>query len=142
MESLRQQLEGALEDFDVGKLKKIKLEDELRATQKFIQALQDNLVIAKNKRKELHVQLQNQDDEEKETLKDITEKLRQENNNMKNEMQDLTMRLCKDIEDRKRNEEDLASRLNERSDESLRLSYENDMLKTYLVHNNMTKRNL
>lgn len=134
IESLRQQLEGALEDFDAKKLKNIKLEDELKTTREFIKALQDNLVIEKNNRKELYVQLQNQDDEERETLRDIVDKLRQENSNMKNEMQDLTMRPCKDIEDRKRNEEDLARRLNERSDESQRLSYENDMLKTDLIH--------
>lgn len=39
MENLRKQLEGALEDFDVEKLKNIKLEDDLRTAKEFIKGL-------------------------------------------------------------------------------------------------------
>lgn len=126
-------MEGALEDFDVEKLKNIKLEYDPRTAKELIKGLQENLVIVQNKRKKLHEKMQN-DDDEKETLRDIANKLRQENSNMKNEVQDMTMRLCKDIEDRKKNEEDLTRRLNDAGNENLRLSHEIDMIKTNLIH--------
>lgn len=82
------------------------------------------------------------DDDEKETLRDMANKLRQENSKMKNEMQDMTMRLCKDIEDRKTNEEDLTRRLNDAGNENMRLGHENDMLKTYIIHMQHDKEEL
>lgn len=61
-------------------------------------------------------------------------KLKLENITMKNEMQDMTMRFCKEIEDRKKNEEELTRRLSDAANENTRLSYENDLLKTDLMH--------
>lgn len=127
------QLEVALSDYDAEKLKNIKLEDDLKAAQDIIQALQENLTIARNKRRELCEKMQNENDG-KETLSDLMNKLKQENMTTKNEMQDMTMRFCKEIEDRKKNEEDLTRRLNDAANENTRLSYENDMLKTDLMH--------
>lgn len=127
------QLEGALLDYDAEKLKNIKLEDDLKAAQNIIQALQENLAISRNKRRELCEKMKNENDE-KETLSYLMNKLKQENMTRKNEMHDMTMRFCKEIENRKKNEEHLTRRLNDVANENTRLSYENDMLKIDLMH--------
>lgn len=88
------QLEEALSDYDTKKLKNIKLEDDLKAAQDIIQALQENLTITRNKRRELCEKMKNENDE-KETLSDLMNKMKQENMRTKNEMQDMTMRFCK-----------------------------------------------
>lgn len=133
MENLRKQLETALLDYDAEKLKNIKLEDDLKASQDIIQVLQENITIARNKRKELCEKMQNENDE-KETLNDLVNKLRQEISTTKNEMQDMNMRFGKEIEDRKKNEEELVRRLNDAGNENTRLSHQNDMLKKDLIH--------
>lgn len=85
---------------------------------------------AQARRKEL---LQNQDDEEKDVLKEQCQKLSRENMVMRNEMQALTMRMSKEIEDRKKKEENIAISLKDISKEFIRLVHENYMLRTKLV---------
>lgn len=73
------QLEGALSDYDTKKLKNIKLEDNLKAAQDIIQALQENLTITRNKRRELCEKMQNENDE-KESLNDKQAETGEHNN--------------------------------------------------------------
>lgn len=69
--------------------------------------------------------MQNQDDEEKNALKEQCQKVSQDNGVVKNEMQDLIMRMSKEIEDRKKNEQNLGKYLKDISKECIRLAHEN-----------------
>lgn len=123
--ALEKQLEMTLEYYDVERLKKLKLQDELNFSKEFILILQERLSSVQDIRKEL---LQNQDDEEKNALKEQCQKLSQESLVMKNEMQVITMRMSQEIEDRKRKEENLVVSLKNKFEECDRLVHENDML--------------
>lgn len=51
--ALEKQLEMALEDYDVERLKNLKLQDELNSTKEFILVLQERLSLVQARRKEL-----------------------------------------------------------------------------------------
>lgn len=94
--ALEKKLEMALEDYDAKRLENLKLQNELNSAKEFILVLQEKLSSIQARRKEL---LQNQDDEEKDALKEQCHKLSQENMVMKNKMQFITMRMSKEIKD-------------------------------------------
>lgn len=113
---LRKELQVALEEYDVERLRNMKMQDDLISTKELIFTLWDGLSSTQAKRKEL---LKNQDDKEKDALKEKCQKPSQENIVMKNEMQALTMRVSKDIEDQNNNEENLSITLKDRSEECI-----------------------
>lgn len=136
---MKRKLEMALEDYDVERMKNLKLQEELNSTNEFILILQERLSSSQAKRKEL---LQQSDDEEKNSLKEKCQKLSQVIMLMKTEMQDLTMKLSKDIEDRKKKEDSLVLSLKNKFDECGRLTHENNLLRTDLAHSRNNEQEL